>query len=159
MALFLSTFVNKIDKKGRVSVPAPFRAALSQEPFQGFIAFRSYKYAALDCCGYARMERLSQSVDDMAMFSDEQDSLTASIFADALQLPFDGDGRVILPQSLLDYAQIEDRVAFVGRGGTFQLWRPESFETAQEEARARAKSVQATLTLRRDGVLAQGGAS
>jgi MraZ protein len=159
MALFLSTFVNKIDKKGRVSVPATFRAALSQESFQGFIAFRSYKYAALDCCGYGRMERLSQSVDDMAMFSDEQDSLTASIFADALQLPFDGDGRVILPQGLLDYAQIEDRVAFVGRGGTFQLWRPESFEAAQEEARARAKSVQATLTLRRDSSLAQGGAS
>jgi MraZ protein len=148
MGLFLSTFVNKVDTKGRVSVPATFRSALAQESFQGLIAFRSYKYNAIECCSYTRMEMLSGSLDNLDMFSDEQDDLTATIFADALQLPFDGDGRIVLPKKLADFANIADRAAFVGRGATFQIWSPESFEKLQSEARERTKDRQVSVRLR-----------
>jgi MraZ protein len=147
MALFLSTFVNKVDAKGRVSVPAAFRAALTQEVFQGFVAFRSYKHNAIECCSHSRMALLSGSLDNLDLFSEEQDDLTATIFADALQLPFDGDGRIILPKKLSDFAHITDRAAFVGRGATFQIWSPEEFEPIQEQARVRAKERQSTLRL------------
>ena len=156
VVLFLSTFVNKIDKKGRVSVPATFRTALSQESFQGFVLYRSYKYPCLECSGISRMERLSQSVDELDLFSQEQDNLTAAIFADAQQIPFDGDGRIIMPQSLLSFANIDDKVAFVGRGGTFQIWEPGAFEAAQEEARNLVRTGQISLKLRTD---ANGGQS
>lgn len=149
MGLFLSTFVNKVDSKGRVSVPASFRAALAQESFQGLVAFRSYKYQAIECCSYTRMEMLSGSLDNLDMFSDEQDDLTATIFADALQLPFDGDGRIILPKKLADFAHITERAAFVGRGATFQIWSPESFDQIQAQARERTKDRQATLRLQK----------
>lgn len=147
MALFLSTFVNKIDKKGRVSVPAPFRTTLSSEAFQGFIVYRSYKHPCLECCGISRMERLSASVDSLDLFSQEQDNLTAAIFADAQQIPFDGDGRIIMPPALLTHAGIDDKAAFVGRGGTFQIWAPEAFESAQEEARRLVRDGQISLKL------------
>jgi MraZ protein len=149
MGLFLSTFVNKVDAKGRVSVPATFRIALTQEAFQGLVAFRSYKYQAIECCSYTRMEMLSGSLDNLDMFSDEQDDLTATIFADALQLPFDGDGRIILPKKLAEFANITDRAAFVGRGATFQIWSPDSFNQIQTQARERTKDRQATLRLLR----------
>ena len=145
MALFLSTFVNKVDKKGRVSVPAPFRASLSKEPFQGFIAFRSHKHDAIECCSYSRMEQLSQSVDSLDMFSDEQDDFTATIFADSVQVPFDGDGRIVLPKKLLDYIGSNAEVAFVGRGATFQIWVPEKFESAQDASRQRIREARSTL--------------
>lgn len=148
MALFLSTFVNKVDKKGRVSVPAPFRAALSREVFQGFVAFRSYKNQAVECCSYSRMERLSESVDDLDIFSEAQEDLTATIFADAQQIPFDGDGRIILPQTILEHAQVDQLVAFVGRGSTFQIWSPDVFEAVQKEARQRLKEDQPSLKLK-----------
>jgi Uncharacterized protein conserved in bacteria len=150
MALFLSTFINRIDKKGRVSVPAPFRAALAQEPrqaFQGIIAFRSYKHRAIECCSYERMEQLSSSVDTLDLFSDEQDDFTATIFADSIQIPYDGDGRIILPKKLADFAEIESEAAFVGRGATFQIWSPLMFEKVQAEARERIKERQTTLKL------------
>jgi len=102
------------------------------------------------------MERLSQSVDQLDLFSQEQDNLTAAIFADAQQIPFDGDGRIIMPQSLLSFANIDDKVAFVGRGGTFQIWEPGAFETAQEEARNLVRTGQISLKLRTD---ANGGQS
>ncbi len=147
MGLFLSTFVNKVDKKGRVSVPATFRASLSSEPFQGFVAFRSHKHDAIECCGYSRMEQLSQSVDSLDMFSQEQDDFTATIFADSLQVPFDGDGRIVLPKKLVDYIGVNGDVAFVGRGATFQIWLPEKFEAHQAESRERIKNAQSTLKL------------
>ncbi len=151
MALFLSTFVNRVDKKGRVSVPAPFRAALAGQSFGGIIAFRSYKFPAIEACAGERMERLSASVDDLALFSEEQDDLAATIFADARQLAFDSEGRVLLPQDLAAHANITDRAAFVGRGPTFQIWEPGAFQAYQEQARERVHRQGATLRLSRGG--------
>jgi MraZ protein len=150
MALFLSTFINKLDKKGRVSVPAPFRLALSGQAFQGIVAFRSYKLSAIEGMGIDRMQRLSDSADQLDLFSDAQDDLTATIFADAHMLAFDGDGRIILPQALLEHAKIQDSVAYVGHGATFQIWNPNAFEAHQHEARKRVQDKQATLKLRPD---------
>ncbi len=147
MALFLSTFVNKVDRKGRASVPATFRAALSQESFQGFVSFRSHKQNTIECCGYSRMERLSQSVDTLDLFSQEQDDFTATIFADSLQIPFDGDGRIILPKKLIEFIKIDDEIAFVGKGATFQLWKPQVFQEVQLEARDRMISSTRSLNL------------
>ena len=162
MALFLSTFVNKVDKKGRVSVPAPFRAALSGESYQGFVAFRSHKHDAIECCSYSRMEQLSQSVDTLDLFSQEQDDFTATIFADSLQVPFDGDGRIVLPKKLLHYIGAEGsggEIAFVGRGATFQMWLPERFEAAQIESRSRIKEARSTLKLSPQQSPGKGGPS
>lgn len=152
MGLFLSTFTNKVDSKGRVSVPASFRASLSQEPFQGIIVYRSYKYDALECCGYSRMAQLSQTIDEQTdIFSQTQDDLTAAIFADSMQIPFDGDGRIVLPKSLCDFAGIADRAAFVGRGQTFQIWLPETFEAFQAQARARVREGGVSLRMSQAG--------
>jgi MraZ protein len=150
MALFLATFVNKIDKKGRVSVPAPFRAALSTEGYQGIVAFRSYKNAAIDASGISRMEKLSSSIDEFDAFSDTQDDLTATIFADCQQLPIDGDGRIIIPKPLLEHAKITNHIAFVGRGPTFQMWHPATFEEHQLQARNRVKDQGLTIKLNKD---------
>lgn len=147
MALFLSTFINKIDKKGRVSVPAPFRTALGSHSFQGIALFRSYNSAALEGSGLDRMARLSQSVDTLDLFSQEQDDLAAVLFADTQQLPFDGEGRIMIPQELLDHAGIIDQVCFVGRGATFQIWNPDTFTAHQVQARERLKQNKATLRL------------
>lgn len=150
MTLFLSTFMNKLDKKGRVSVPASFRLVLSGQAFQGIVAFRSYKLPAIEGMAIDRMQRMSDSVDQLDLFSDAQEDLTTTIFADAQMIAFDGDGRIILPQMLLEHASIKDQVAFVGRGATFQIWNPESFEAYQNEARKRVQDKQATLKLKVD---------
>ena len=147
MALFLSTFINKIDKKGRVSVPATFRTALASESFPGIIAFRSYKSEAIEACGMSRMESLNSSVESFDLFSDTHDDLASTIFADAQQLAFDGEGRIILPELLLAHAGLEEKVAFVGRGATFQLWQPERFERYQQEARQRMQQHPVALRL------------
>lgn len=147
MTLFLSTFVNKLDKKGRVSVPASFRLMLAGQSFQGIVGFRSYKLPAIEGMGIDRMQRLSESVDQFDVFSEAQDDLTATIFADAQMLAFDGDGRVVVPPLLLAHAKIKENVAFVGRGATFQIWDPTLFERHQQEARQRVQKKPATFKI------------
>lgn len=147
MALFLSTYTNKVDKKGRVSVPASFRTAIGGQDFHGIVVFRSYRVAAIEAFSIDRMERLSTSLDALDLFSDTQDDLAATIFADSHPLPFDGEGRILLPKEFADYANIKNEAAFVGRGATFQLWAPKAFRSHQAKARKRALDDGVTLRL------------
>ena len=149
MALFLSTVVNKIDRKGRVSVPAPFRSALAGQSFQGIVAIPSFKFSALQCGGMDWMERLSASVDEFDMFSEEHDALTAALFANAQPLPFDGEGRIVLPEALIAHANLGERATFAGRGPTFEIWDPEAFESHQTEKTRQV--AERGLTLKRPG--------
>ncbi|MBW7851167.1 MAG: division/cell wall cluster transcriptional repressor MraZ [Rhodospirillales bacterium] len=149
MLLFLSTFQNKVDKKGRVSVPATFRAALAPQSFPGIIAFRSFTSACIEGCGMDFMENLSSRTDQFDLFSAEQDDFTSLIFADARQLAWDPEGRIGLPEDLTAHAGITDTAAFVGKGRTFQIWNPEAYRAASEEARQRALRTRLTLPAQR----------
>ena len=144
MALFLSTFINKIDSKGRVSVPASFRAALSGQAASGVVTYRSIKFPALEAAGVDRYEELASRLEQLPEFSEERDAL-ASILADSQQLPFDSEGRIILPQSLGEHAGLNSHAAFVGLGRSFQIWEPERFKQHQEAMRERARERGLTL--------------
>jgi|GEM_PF-80758 len=134
MAIFLSTYINSVDSKGRVVVPKEFRAIL--ENFHGFVAFRSHKVEAVDCFSMERMEKLSLQIDEtLDPFSIDRDSLESAIFADAVTLRFDKDGRISLPEPLIEHAKLSNEVAFVGRGATFQVWNPKNFEQHQKKVR------------------------
>jgi MraZ protein len=150
VALFLSTFVNKVDRKGRVSVPAQFRAALSNQSFSGIVLFPAINSRALEGSGIDRLEELSHRIDALPEFSAERDAISA-IFADAQQLPFDGEGRIQLPPELCEHAGIvlEGGATFVGCGRTFQIWEPGRFEPHQQDRRTRARGI--TIPLNGNG--------
>ncbi len=147
MSLFLSTYINKIDAKGRVSLPAAFRSTLALSGQEGLVLFKSYTHPALEGCTYARMSQLSHSLDHMDLFSTAHDSLASTLFADALHLTWDQDGRILLPRGFLEHARLEDQIAFVGRGATFQLWAPGIFQNHQEQAREHIKNKGLTLRI------------
>ena len=137
MALFLGTTVNRIDRKGRVSVPVQFRDALARQDYKGIVGFPSFRHPAVQCGGMDWMERISASVNQFNLFSDEHDDLTATLFADAHPMGFDSEGRVLLPTVLITHAGLTDQAAFVGRGHQFEIWHPERFQEHQSAARQR----------------------
>ena len=151
MALFLGTTVNKIDRKGRVSVPAAFRDALAGQSFKGVVAFRSLKHPAVQCGGMDWMESISTGVNEFDLFSEEHDDLTAALFADSQPLSFDGDGRIVLPAPLVEHANLTDQAAFVGRGHQFEIWAPDAFKAYQAAARARVSERGITVKQRPGG--------
>jgi MraZ protein len=136
--LFLSTYTNKVDRKGRVSVPATFRSSLATHRHPNIvILFPSLKLAALDGSGSDYMEDLQSRLAQLDPLSDEYDDLSL-MFADAHQLAIDGDGRIVLPETLKEHAQIADEAAFVGRGATFQVWEPARYAAHRDASRERA---------------------
>lgn len=136
--LFLSTFTNRIDKKGRISVPATFRAVLAGQEFQGIVAYSSLINPCVEACGMGRIEKLSRQIETLDPFSEERDALAATIFGESMQLGFDSEGRVTLPPTLLMAAQIKEEAVFVGKGETFEIWEPKQFADYAQRARKTA---------------------
>jgi MraZ protein len=145
MALFLSTFEKQIDKKGRVSVPPAFRAVLSQQNFNGMIAYASFVHPCIEACGMERLEKLNERIEALDPFSEERDAFATAILGGATQLPFDNEGRVILPEALLIKAGIADTGIFIGKGATFEIWSKDAFAKHEAVARDLAKSSRLTL--------------
>ncbi len=143
--LFFSTYVNKVDRKGRVSVPATFRSTLATHRYPNqIIVFPSFRLPALECSGSDRMEEMQERIESLEQFSEEQENLS-QLFADAHPLQIDGEGRVILPERLKEHAHIASDVAFVGLGAMFQLWDPRRYEEHSAAVRERSRRQGTTL--------------
>lgn len=150
LATFLSTWVNKVDRKGRVSVPAPWRAALQTQQFQGIIAYPSLLSRALEGFGRETLEAMNRSRLDQTLASGDvldaltggrQDDLVETIMGLARELPFDPEGRISLPHALAEQAGITDEATFVGLGNRFQIWSPKHYEPHHQAALARARAL------------------
>tara|TARA_Y100000589_G_C26692551_1_gene442403 strand:- start:14 stop:478 length:465 start_codon:yes stop_codon:yes gene_type:complete len=132
MTLFLSTVLNKMDSKCRVSVPSNFRNSLKNQSFKGVVVFPSYNDYSIDACGIERMENISNSLDSDNNYSRDEFDLISLYFGEAEQLPFDREGRIILPKKLINHARIEHNVLFVGLGPTFKIWNPIHYENKKK---------------------------
>ena len=151
MALFLSSHVNRLDQKGRVSVPSAFRAQLEGEDFKGVVLFKSSAHQCLEGFTWSYMRSISDRLDDFNLFSSEQDDLATSIFGNAVQLPIDGNGRIILPAELIEFVGLTESASFVGMGTKFQIWCPERFADRQENARKAVQKEGLTIPNKRGG--------
>lgn len=151
MGLFLGTHRNKVDQKGRVSVPSQFRAALAQESFQGIILYPSLAHdGVIEGCGMAFLEQIAAaSARQFDVFSEEMQDIGAAISGDSVQLPWDSEGRVVLPAHLLAHAQVTEQIAFVGLFQRFQLWHPDAYAQHDREVKARLKANKPKLLLDR----------
>ena len=126
--MFLSSYENKLDKKGRVSVPSSFRAYLNSMGFNGFVTYPSFNNFALDACAQDRIEKLSESIDSLGPFEDKRDYFATSVLSESINLSFDSEGRVSIPEKLIKHAKIKSSIVFVGLGKVFQMWDPNLFE-------------------------------
>jgi MraZ protein len=139
MDRFVSTYTNKIDAKGRVSVPAPFRAVLERDGYAGggVYCYPSLDAPALDAGGQSLAQKIDGLLDGLPDYSDERDELSVALYGDVHVLGIDQEGRIVLPEALRAHAGLTAQVTFVGLGRKFQMWEPKRFE--ERRARAREK--------------------
>ena len=136
--MFLSSYENKLDKKGRVSVPATFRSHLNSMGYNGFISYPSFNHSALEACSQERIEKLSNTIDSLNPFEEKRDFFATSILSESENLQFDTEGRVSLSDKLLNHARNKSNILFVGLGKTVQIWEPKNFEKFKIVARKKA---------------------
>ncbi|MCQ8241257.1 division/cell wall cluster transcriptional repressor MraZ [Rhizosaccharibacter radicis] len=144
MTVFLGTHQNRIDAKGRVSIPASFRATLraKAQPDEPIAILRpSHKHPCIEAWPPAAFASLAAPLDRLDMFGEDHEDLAAAIYADAYPVEADKEGRIMLPQALAAHAGLTEAVAFMGVGHIFQIWEPAAAERRRVEARERARSV------------------
>ena len=143
--MFLSTYENKLDKKGRVSVPASFRSYLSNLGYNGVICYPSFNNQSIEAWPQDRVEKISNSIDSLSPFEEKRDFFSTSILSESINLQFDSEGRISLTPKLLKHARIKSSMVFVGQGKTFQIWEPTIFEKFKLTARKKANLNRAGL--------------
>lgn len=132
--LFFSSYQNRIDKKGRVSVPASFRAVLAKSDVGGVIAYRSLRNMCIEACGMARFEKMNAQIEAMDPFSEEREAFADMLFGQSIPLNIDGEGRVTVPPHLLEAAGISEEALFVGKGEVFEIWEPAAYAEHSKNA-------------------------
>ena len=143
--MFLSSYENKLDKKGRVSVPASFRSYLSSLGYNGVICYPSFNNQSIEACSQDRIEKLSNTIDSLNPFEEKRDFFATSILSESISLQFDSEGRISLSSKLLKHAKIKNNILFVGQGKTFQIWEPAIFEKFKAQARKKSNLYRASL--------------
>ena len=138
MELFLSTFENRIDKKGRLSVPAPFRAVLERRRDPLFL-FKSLTEPCLEGCGAERIEQIVDAIDNMDSLSNEVATLQ-TMLSSAQEMKLDAEGRIMLSSEFIDFAKLHETALYAGIGRSFQIWLPERYRHREANARAMAKT-------------------
>lgn len=149
--LFMDTIINKVDAKGRVSLPSDYRAMVKELSTE-IVCYRSLTSPCIEGCLEDLLEKLASDIENSTdFFSETQDNLTNLIFGDAKRFGFDSTGRIVLTEKLLSHAQITDTAVFVGKGRKFQIWNPENWEKEEKRIREEIQLNRPTLKKHKEG--------
>lgn len=149
MTQFMGSHHNRLDAKGRVSIPASFRGKLrdaAHEGESGAVVLRpSHRHTCIEGWPAVDFHRLGAAMERLDVFSEAQDDLTFAFYADASELTPDKEGRIVLPDMLAKHAGLTEAVVFVGLRDHFEIWTPEAVARRREEAHQRARARGFTL--------------
>ena len=138
MDLFLSTFENKIDRKGRLSVPAKYRVIFERNRTPLYL-FKSLTKSCLEGCGIARIRQIVDAIDQMDVLSEDTLALQ-TILSSAQEMKFDNEGRVMLSDDFILYAELEEVALFSGIGRSFEIWNPAKWRPRDVQTRQNARN-------------------
>ena len=143
MPLFLSTFTNKVDKKGRVSIPSIFRKVLINEDkdCNSIVVYPSFLHPCIEVCSIKKMQEIAEELEEMDIFSEEREAFAMSILGGSMELVMDPEGRIKLSEDLLDIADILDKASFVGKGQRFEIWNPHYLQEHMKKSREIARKM------------------
>ena len=140
MEQFVSHHLLRLDAKGRVSVPASFRAVLARDGFDGLHCHPALDRPALDAGGNALIAEIEALIAGFPPYSEQREQFSLALFGTSETLKIDGEGRVVLTETLKSHAGIADAAAFVGLGHKFQIWEPGRFRAELAEATEKVRA-------------------
>jgi len=145
MDRFVSNTTLRLDSKGRVSIPAAFRTVLSRDGFDGLYCYPAQDRPAIDAGGNALMLEIAALVARYEPYSEQREKFALALYGTSETLKIDGEGRVVLSDSLKRHAGITDQAAFVGLGHRFQIWEPRRFRSELAGATQKVRELKAQL--------------
>ena len=138
---FISTVMGSLDSKGRVCIPATYRHILSAQNTLGVYTCPSFIDPALECFGQTLLDVINTRLAAQdPFFSASFDDEATALIARTQNLPIDENGRVRLPDAMIELAGLKDKIVFVGKAQKFQIWDASAYAPIEAEALARVKA-------------------
>ncbi len=122
--MFLGEYTHNLDSKGRLTIPAKFRAAFAQ----GLVITRNPTDQCLLVFPQAEWEKLADKVSALPLTDPRSAAFRRIFFSAAEDLEPDGQGRILLSQRLQEHAKIETDVVVAGQNKFIELWSPSLWE-------------------------------
>jgi MraZ protein len=148
MDRFVSHYLLRLDAKGRVSVPAAFRAVLARDGFDGLYCYPALDRPALDAGGNALLAEIELLIAGFSPYSDQHEQFSLALYGTSQTLKIDGEGRVVLTDMLKAHAAITDTIVFAGLGHKFRIWEPGRFRAELAEATEKVRAFKQELGTR-----------
>ena len=145
MTQFVGTHFGKLDGKGRISVPAEFRAELEAAATNQLVFRTAHQNPCIEVRTRPVFQHMLESILALEHFSEDREALEAGIVADSRILRLDTDGRLVLPRELIDAVDLGDDVAFLGKGDRFEIWNADAARAHVAEAKRRVLEKRLTL--------------
>jgi MraZ protein len=145
MTQFVGTHFGKLDRKGRISVPAPFRAELEAAATSHLVFRISHQHPCIEARSRAVFQHMLDSILALEHFSEDREILEAGLIADSSMLRIDGEGRLVLPEGMVEETRLTENVAFLGKGDRFEIWDAEAAKKHVADAKARVREKRLTL--------------
>ena len=138
---FISTVPGSLDSKGRVCIPATYRHILAAENTAGVYICPSFIDPALDAFGQSLLDSITARLASQdPFFSASFDDEATALIARTQNLPIDENGRVRIPDALIEHAGLKDKIVFVGKAQKFQIWDADAYAPIEADALARVKA-------------------
>ena len=126
-------------------MPASFRSYLSNLGYNGVVCYPSFNNSSIEAWPQDRIEKISNAIDALNPFEEKKDFFATSILSESVNLQFDNEGRISIPEKLLKHAKIKNNALFVGQGKTFQIWETTAFEKFKTNAKKKSNLNRASL--------------
>ncbi len=126
--MFLGQYTHNLDDKGRLTIPAKYRADLAE----GLVATRGPKRQIV-LYPLSEWHALTERVDALPKLGEQASNIRRLLYAFAEDLTMDKQGRIIVPPRLREYAQINNEVTIVGLNTYIELWAPERWREIESQ--------------------------
>ncbi|MBK8047380.1 MAG: division/cell wall cluster transcriptional repressor MraZ [Anaerolineales bacterium] len=118
--MFLGEYTHNLDSKGRLTIPAKFRASFAQ----GLVVTRNPADQCLLVFPRDEWDKLAEKVSALPLTDPRSAQFRRAFFSAAEDLEPDGQGRILLGQRLREHAKIETDVIIAGQNKFLELWTP-----------------------------------
>ena len=136
---FRGEHTQKVDGKGRVSIPSRFRRIIesgdpdwaSGKSPEFVIVYGDENWKFLECYTVGSMENLEEDIDQLPI-GDDREYLETIYHGHSMEMSVDKTGRIVLSKKLRDKLEIDDEAFFIAKGSYFEIWKPETYDSTKK---------------------------
>ncbi len=112
----------QIDEKGRMAIPMRYRERLMSDSQGIVVATIETETRCLLLYSLPNWEEIEQKISNLPSFNPVARRIQRLLIGHATELELDGQGRILIPQPLREYASLQKSATLVGQGKKFEIW-------------------------------------